>query len=246
MNHDTVHRHEATVATQEHRRSRHPGVGGRVRLVVLAGAVLASTATGSGAVSAATTGRTTPVVAFMAAGDIGDGVLEPGTSFPPTTHGLATLKRGSDWVQVNLQTSGLPAGAYTVWWLVFNTPSGCTGGCGEDDLLNPDANVSVFWATGGTVQDNGVGNFRDRHDVGDHLGEPGTQHILGDGSLDPAQAEIHNVIKYHGPASKDPATHYEQTHTILGGCFEGANAVDLGAPFGVQCFDPQAVVHTRP
>lgn len=246
MRHDTVHPREATVTTQRHLRGRRSAVGGKLRSVVLLGAVLTVTATGPGGVSAATTVSTAPVVAFMAAGDVGGGVLEPGTTFPPTSRGFATLERGSNWVQVNIQSSGLPAGAYTVWWVVFNTPDGCAGGCGEDDLLNPDANVSVFWAAGGIVQDNGVSNFRDRHAMGDDLGEPGSQHILGDGSLNPAWAEIHNVIKYHGPASNDLETLHEQTHTILGGCFEGANAVDLGAPFGVHCFDPQAVVHALP
>lgn len=200
----------------------------------------------TGPASAATSVSTAPVFAFVPAGDIGGGVLEPGTFYPPTTHGFATLKRGSDWIQVNIQTSGLPAGAYTVWWIVFATPEGCVQGCGEDDLFDPDANVSIFWATGKVVREGGVGSFRARHRVGDDLGEPGKQLILGDGSLDPTKAEIHNIIKYHGPVSDDPATLYEQTHTLLGSCFEGANALDFGDPFGVQCFDPQAVAHPLP
>lgn len=187
-----------------------------------------------------------PVVAFQAAGDVGDGVLEPGTAFPPTTHGRATLSRGADWVQVDINTSGLPPGAYTVWWVIFDTPDGCTDACNEDDLFNPDAHVSVFWATGGIVRRSGDANFLARHRAGDDLGEPGTQHILGDGSVEPSRAEIHNIIKYHGPASGDPDTLHVQTTTLQGSCFERANAVDLGEPFGVQCFDPQAVAHPLP
>ena len=30
---------------------------------------------------------------------------------------------------------------------------------------------------------------------------------------------------------------------MLGSCLEGANAIDFGDPFGVQCFDPQSVAH---
>lgn len=221
-----------------------------IRAVARTGAVLAATILAGLAVAATATAATSvsraPVVAFQAAGDVGGGVLEPGTMYSPTRHGFATLKRGGDWIQVNIQTSGLPAGAYTVWWVIFDTPSGCSGSCGEDDLFNPDANVSVFWATGGVVPRSGVASFRARHRAGESLGEPGTQHILGDGSLDPSRAEIHNVIKYHGPASNDPDTLASQIHTLQGGCFEGANAVDLGDPFGVQCFDPQAVVHPLP
>jgi len=187
-----------------------------------------------------------PVAAFQAAGDYGGGVLASGTVFPPTTHGHGTLKRGQDWVQVQINTSGLPAGAYTVWWVIFNNPTGCVDGCDDSDLLNPAAEVSVFWADGKVVQQNGIGNFADRYTLGDDLGEPGRQHILGDGALDTTQAEIHNIIKYHGPASADSTVLYEQLHTLLGSCEEGANAYDLGSPFGVQCFDPQAVVHLPP
>jgi hypothetical protein len=182
-------------------------------------------------------------VAFLPAGDVGGGVLVPGTLFPPTTHGHATLQRGEDWIQVTLHTSGLPAGAYTVWWVIFANPAGCSTPCSDDDLLNPEAVVSVFWATGGVVRDNGIANFQARYTIGDDLGFPGMQHILGDGLLDPQTAEIHNILKYHGPASADPDVLYDQTHTLLGSCLENANAIDFGDPFGVQCFDPQAVAH---
>lgn len=187
-----------------------------------------------------------PVVAFQAAGDIGGGPLTPGTFFPPDKRGFATLKRGSDWVGVNIQTSGLPHGAYTVWWVVFNNPAGCVGGCGEDDLLRDEAEVTVFYATGGVVGKSGTGSFHARHDAGDDLGEPGSQHLLGTGALDPGVAEVHNVIKWHGRASKDRDVLYEQTHTVLGSCLDGANAVELPPPFGINCFDPQAVAHPLP
>lgn len=186
------------------------------------------------------------VVAFQDAGEVGGGVLEPGTTFAPTTDGLATLERGEDWIETTIETSGLPAGAYTVWWLVFDTPDGCSETCDEDDLLNPDASVSDFWATGGVVSDDGTATLSVRYRVGDDLGEQDVQQILGDGSLDTSRAEVHNIIKYHGPASSDPATLRSQTTTLLGSCDEGANAIDLGEPFGVQCFDPQHVVYPAP
>jgi hypothetical protein len=244
MRRNTLIDHQARIEPRGGRRT------GLVRGAAGTAAAIAATVlvglTGAARASAATSVSTAPVVAFQAAGDVGGGVLQPGTLYSPPTHGFATLKRGSDWIQVNIQTSGLPAGAYTVWWVVFDTPEGCVRGCGADDLFNPDANVSVFFATGGVVHEGAAASFRSRHRVGDDLGEPGTQQILGDGSLDPSRAEIHNIIKYHGPASDDPATLHQQTHTLLGGCFEGANAVDLGEPFGVQCFDPQAVAHPLP
>lgn len=219
--------------------------GAARRTVALAAVVLVVTA-GVASASPTTSVSKAPVIAFQAAGDVGGGVLEPGTTYPPTTHGFAILQRRSDRIKVNIHTSGLPAGAYTVWWVVFDTPAGCSQSCGEDDLFNPDSNASVFWATGGVVDEDGRASFRALHRVGDNLGDPGTQHLLGDGSIEPSRAEIHNIIKYHGPASDDPEALYEQTHTVHGSCDQGANAVDLGPPFGVQCFDPQAVAHPLP
>ena len=56
------------------------------------------------------------------------------------------------------------------------------------------------------------------------------------------RAEVHLIIKYHGPASDDPYTLHDQVTTLLGSCESGeANAFDTGGPFGIQCFDPQAV-----
>lgn len=214
--------------------------------LVAAAAVLAATVTTLVATSDRPQVTEAPVVEFQAAGDVGGGVLEPGTTYPPTTQGSATLKRGTDWIEVDIRTSGLPAGAYTVWWVIFDTPAGCSDDCGEDDLFNEDANVSAFFATGGVVDEEGTATFVARHRVGGGLGEPDIQHILGDGSLDPSRAEIHNVIKYHGPASGDPETLQAQLSTLGGSCGEGANALDLRPPFGVQCFDPQSVVHPAP
>ncbi len=212
-------------------------------VVAVALVTLVAAGTVAAASSPATEVSRDSVVAFQAAGDVGGGVLEPGTEFPPTNRGFATLKRGDDWIRSNIHTSGLPAGTYTVWWVIFNDPDNCDGVCDEGDLLNPDAGVSIFFADGGVVGNNGIANFRAHYADGDDRGEPETQDVLGDGALDPSRAEVHMIIKYHGLASDDPDVLWQQTHTLLGGCFENANALDLGEPFGVQCFDPQAVVH---
>jgi hypothetical protein len=45
--------------------------------------------------------------------------------------GAATLFRSKQEVDVRIATSGLDMNAaYTVWWVVFNRPAACTGGCG--------------------------------------------------------------------------------------------------------------------
>lgn len=199
---------------------------------------------------------------FLPAGDLGgpSNVLTPGTFFPPTNGGSASLKRGTDYIQFNLHTTGLPEGAYTVWYVIFNEPGDCTepnpangacaGGAGADFGLPTTA---IVWATGGIVRANGVGNFHNRLYVGERRA-PGTQEVLVGGALDsplenPQGAEVHLIVKYHGPASRNRAVLFAQTHSILGSCGinEGANPLDLGPSFGgVHCFDPQAVVFPAP
>ena len=60
-----------------------------------------------------------PVVAFP-----GNDGIEPGPGAD------ATLQRKDDGVKVNIHTSNLiPGDAYTVWWVIWNDPSQCAGGC---------------------------------------------------------------------------------------------------------------------
>jgi hypothetical protein len=94
------------------------------------------------------------------------------------------------------------------------------------------------------VDASGKGLFKARVEKGyfptdvDQIGWPGS------GLLNTMGGEFFLIIKYHGLASDDPDVLYEQTHTLLGGCDAGANAYDYGAPFDVQCFDPQFVIHS--
>jgi len=165
------------------------------------------------------------------------GVLMEGAIFEPTKGGFAILHRGNDWVSYNLHTTGLPAGAYTNWWIIFNNPEECSGvPCGLGDLGNALVNPSVFWSTGGIVQDNGVGNFQATIDEGEPSKGPDGFLVGTDGLVDAAKAEVHIIIKYHGPASNDPDELFLQTNTVLGLCDDRANALPDG-----NCFDPQGV-----
>jgi hypothetical protein len=77
--------------------------------------------------------------------------------------GAAWLKRSKDRVEgrimTTVDTEGIP---YTVWWVVFNNPDGCSGDCGPDDLDPPgwggDADVAVFNASGAISASDGMGN----------------------------------------------------------------------------------------
>lgn len=179
--------------------------------------------------------------------------LEPGTFFPATNRSVSILRRTDDAVHIKVLTSGLPAGAYTTWWVFFNNPDACEipvpeigakcGGGAGDDFANPAVETSIYWSSGGIVESNGNGAFADAAWVGEDRGTPGEQDLQGSGLLNPKGAEVHYIVKYHGPASDDPEELLEQTTTLLGGCFNGVNAIDLG-PTGKHCFDPQFSMHT--
>jgi hypothetical protein len=184
------------------------------------------------------------VKAFQAAGDYGGGVLDPGTFFPPTKRTYSNLRRGGDRVKYNLHTTDLPPGAYTNRLVVINNPEECDGDCDEADVFeNPSTNSSVFWTTGGIVQDDGIGNFYATSKIGDKSKEP-DQHIFGPGLVNPERAEVWIIIKYHGPVSDEPDELYLQTNTLTSLSEEGANAYDLGDE-GIQGFDPQIAIHKR-
>lgn len=194
----------------------------------------------------------TELITFLPAGELGGehNVLEPGTTFPPTDGSKATLRRGHDYIQFNLHTTGLPEGAYTIWYVIFNDPGNCSGDCGEDDLMLPG--TGIIWATGKVVQANGIGNFSDKLYVGEHR-DPGTQEVFVGDNLSsplayPKMSEVHLIVKYHGLASDDPNVLQEQVSTFLGSCGEddGANSFDAGPVFGTQCFDPQAAIFPAP
>ena len=186
---------------------------------------------------------------FMPAGVEGGGVLEPGTFFTASGWALGILVRSKYALHYGIRTDNLPPGAYTTWWVIFNHPESCEGAnpeigtlCADTDLFNLDTKASILWSTSSIVHANGRGYFSDKIRIGDDLGIPGEQHIQGEGLLCPKQAEVHIIIKYHGPVSNDPAVRYKQLTTLLGSSGEGANGVDLGPAFGgVHCFDPQFV-----
>jgi hypothetical protein len=156
----------------------------------------------------------------------------------PVPGASASLARTPNGVHVWINTNDLDPGAYTVWWVVWNDPSECTGGCGEDDLGAP-GNL-VGFATGGVVGMAGIGGFGGSLRTGVE-GEPGETLLISNGGLgltDPTGAEVHMVIRYHGPvvAGEMPG----QIGSFAGGCTP-ASSLDLGDG-DFDCVDMQAVV----
>ena len=127
----------------------------------------------------------------------------------------ATLIRRENEIEMNLDSENLPAGVYTVWWIIFNEPSFCVEGCGGDDFARPEVNASALWAAEGFVDDSGLGSFAAQLEE-NYLPANPVQLLFGPGLLDSFQAEIQPIIRWHGPPN--PLLLEEQLTTFNGGC----------------------------
>jgi hypothetical protein len=148
----------------------------------------------------------------------------------------STLSRNNEGVYWNISTSGLPVGeVVTLWVAVFNDPSYCApAGCSAPDLNNPFVNGSLQYAGGAIVGVNGRADFSGYLAAGDNTGAafpfPGLPNPAP-GIVNPKAADIHLVIRKHGPANSDPTILQQQLSSFGGGC-------NLGG-----CANIQASVH---
>jgi hypothetical protein len=161
------------------------------------------------------------------------------TSDGVTVVGNATLKRQNGKVNLNVKTTGLEAGAaYTVWFVVFNDPAACVGGCDGDDLFTvPAAKGAICYAAGHVVGNKGKGNFAanlreggancDLTDFADVTGL--TPLGQASGLIDASSAEIHIVTRTHG--APIPGQVDEQISSFGGGCSVNACNDDQFAVF---------------
>lgn len=134
--------------------------------------------------------------------------------------GASTLMRYDDAVDMTISTTGLePGHAYSVWWVIFNNPEECSGGCSGDQLGIPAIDGVVIWATGGIVGNGGHITFHATLAEGDTSGDqpftlPGGFDL---GLVDASTAEIHVVVRTHGVAL-DGGDLDAQLTTFAGGC----------------------------
>lgn len=180
--------------------------------------------------------------------------------------GSSTLiQRSTDAVEFEITTSGLvPTHGHTVWFFSYDNPSMCisshvgmTDGsdgnkCSVVDLLfNPAALGSLMWGRAGAFVESDEATFagsRPRNAV-PCATEPAVADakcggvLFGRGLMDPMKAEIHFVIRDHGP---DQAGVPDETSSINGGCDPTAigTAVPIfhfgwGTPGNYACNDPQ-------
>ena len=180
---------------------------------------------------------TTPVIDFQDHGGV--------FVMNPKERGTSELVRTVDGISMNIDTTDLPGGAYSVWWVIFNDPSKCTdGACGENDVLPPpgtlEAAVSPLWATGGIVGPDRMGHFSASLGVG--LESAQGPVFWGDGLTNPMGAEVHIIVRYHGPAVwTDPTTLFDQMYLFEGSCTaESSFGMGTGA---FDCYEPQMTMH---
>ena len=174
---------------------------------------------------------TVPVMDFRDHINAGGNVL----IMNPQERGTSDLVRSRDGIAMNVDTTDLPVGGYSIWGVIFNNPSACSDGeCGLDDAVppgvNPEAEATLIWITGGFVGPDRMGHFSASLRLGVDAA-PGPV-LRGPGLTDPLGAEIHLVVRYHGPTDwSDPM--------VLGGQITTVNvSCDT-----FKCFDPQVTAH---
>jgi hypothetical protein len=158
------------------------------------------------------------------------------------------LVRRNNEICMDISTSALPEGAYTIWWFVFNNPEHCTspapvGGArcgGDDDFANPAVNVSGLWSTGNIVGPDGIGHFSaclaENTFPGQELGGPGLTDAQG--------AEIHLVVRSHCAAEYGRPARLGAQLTLFGGnCTEETGGGELGPRGTCDCANPQFAIH---
>lgn len=187
-----------------------------------------------------------PSVAAAGVGDVGIAQHEPIWSVATKTrveHAGAELTRSADGLCVKATTRGLPEGAYTVWWVIYNYPSQCnnpapyTGAvCGVTDFANTAVRATAMWAEGKLVGPDGRADISACVNKGEITGEIldlGTK----EGLLNPRGAEIQMIVHWHGPGHFDePALLGEQLTHFLGAC------QDVGGVTPPDCKDMQQIV----
>lgn len=156
------------------------------------------------------------------------------------------LIRTGEGVTMVLRTSELPdRNAVTVWWVIFNKPENCTRGqapfrCGEGDLGDNNTQPSVMFAAGSVSSANGKASFGGHLSAGDTEGCQ-TGLPCGEGLTDPMGADIHLIVRDHGPII--PELLHEQISTFGGGCNNAPPGT--GEPGPNTCEDLQFSVHEQ-
>ena len=132
--------------------------------------------------------------------------------------GVSRVTRTKNGANFRFTTNGLePGHAYTLWVVIWNEPENCVDGCDGFDLFTEAALPDMLYGAGNVVGGSGQATFSGRISVGDASGS--VQAPLGlaaNGLMNPYDAEIHFIVKDHGP--KLPAYMPDMIRTLAGGC----------------------------
>jgi hypothetical protein len=134
--------------------------------------------------------------------------------------GSARVIRTSRGMTATLRSSGLsPGTAVSLWWVVFNHPEKCaTSPCTAADLKNPEVMPDMLGNPGQVIGQDGNASLTGQIAMGntDHSYISPVMGMPPVGLMDPMGAEVHLVLRSHGPAI--PGMVDEQTSTFNGGC----------------------------
>jgi len=165
---------------------------------------------------------------------------------PENIYGTASLERatelgpnGQPGLILTMDTTALvPGDAYTMWAVLFNNPDACPDGCNGPDLAIPEVEGGLVFATGKVVE-----AAADVFTAFLELGHPAGEVLLGSESgLTNLRAEVHGVIRSHGPASDNADLLDLQVTTFGGGCATFAEGGALNPDSGFLCHDGQAAI----
>ena len=175
--------------------------------------------------------------------------------------GSSTILRKDSGITATIHTSlSNSQGSYngyamTLWLVVFNEPGNCaTSPCGEPDLFVQAVKPDVLYGGGHVIGGSENVNFGARLNAGDNsasiadlFGMP-TDDGEPYGLIDPHKAEVHYVLRSHGPNQSRLVNDMIQTYG--GGCIYDApygylppmNAGELVFGTG-DCQDFQFAIH---
>ena len=122
-------------------------------------------------------------------------------------NGHSYLTRTGDRILLTMELAGLnPGDAFTLWWVVFNTPEGCVNGCGDDEFASMEtmaaAGLAVANATGNIVKSDGTLEFgaalqQGVDDASHQILFSTVGPVL---AANPVDAEVHMIVQSHGQA----------------------------------------------
>jgi hypothetical protein len=165
--------------------------------------------------------------------------------------GASSLVRTNKGISFSFGTSGtgvewFPDFAFTLWVVIFNFPENCQvpWACGEHDVfVEPGPpGTDIFFGAGNVTGASGTIHLGGSLKTRDESHFPG----FGPGFLNPRTAEVHLVLRSHGP--KVPANMPDQINSYAGGCvdFIGPPGPPEVADEEGECADTQFSIHPSP